>query len=285
KHLRRLMGIPNPFHQALLCDEIATGWFDLEAHCAKSPIALSTPTIDVDRALRSRIELNRQPVFRARASIGSRYLLKTDLSRYYPSIYTHSIPWALHGKAAARKDRKYGLLGNRLDLWVRETQDKQTGGIPIGPDTSFLIGEIIGSSIDIALSRRLPECNGTRFIDDYHLYFSSLSAAEAALAVFLEVARSFELDINDLKTEIIPLPEALEPAWKTELRMIQLRPYGQPQATDLLSLFDRGFEHAKNFPADSVLTYVAKQVLSATIDPDNWELCESLLLRAAIGEP
>lgn len=27
-----------------------------------------------------------------------KYIVKTDISRYYHSIYTHSIPWAIHGK-------------------------------------------------------------------------------------------------------------------------------------------------------------------------------------------
>ena len=42
---------------------------------------------------------------------------------------------------------------------------------------------------------------------------------------------------------------------------------------------------AKNFPSDSVLTYAAKQVLSANITEENWILCEALLLKAALGEP
>jgi hypothetical protein len=107
------------------------------------------------RAIAPKEDLNRQPFHRARRSIGSRYLLKTDIARFYPSIYTHSIPWALHGKDAARKDKEYKLLGNRLDLWMRETQDKQTGGIPIGPDTSFVVGEVIASAIDLRLKERI----------------------------------------------------------------------------------------------------------------------------------
>ncbi|MFM6127183.1 MAG: hypothetical protein ACKPBV_00235 [Sphaerospermopsis kisseleviana] len=27
-----------------------------------------------------------------------KYLIKTDIKNFYPSIYTHSIPWALHKK-------------------------------------------------------------------------------------------------------------------------------------------------------------------------------------------
>jgi hypothetical protein len=285
KHLRRTLSIPNPLHQCILAAEIGSNWQTLEAFCAQSPLSLSVPKPSIERALEATNGLNKQPMFRAQRSVGARYLLKTDIARYYPSIYTHSVPWALHGKDAARSDKKFNLLGNRLDLWLRETQDKQTGGIPIGPDSSFLIGEILGTAMDLALLSKLPSLRGTRLIDDYSLYFSTLSEAEEALAVLHQVSREFEFEINDPKTELIPLPERLEPPWKGDLRNLVIRDSGQPQATDLLTLFDRAFEHAKTFPADSVLTYAAKQTLSANITDENWSFCEALLLKAALGEP
>jgi hypothetical protein len=285
KHLRRTLSIPNPLHQCILSAEIASNWKELETFCAQSPISLSVPKPSVERALEATNSLNKQPIFRARRSVGARYLLKTDIARYYPSIYTHSVPWALHGKDPARSDKNFSLLGNRLDLWLRETQDKQTGKIPIGPDSSFLIGEVLGTAMDLALQSKLPSLRGTRLIDDYSLYFSTLSEAENALAVLHQVSREFEFEINDPKTELIPLPEQLEPPWKGDLRNLIIRDSGQPQATDLLTLFDRAFEHAKNFPADSVLTYAAKQTLSANITDENWSFCEALLLKAALAEP
>jgi hypothetical protein len=269
----------------MLADEVANHWVELHAFCAQSPFALSVPVLDTERALRARHDLNQQSLFRAERSVGARYLLKTDLARYYPSIYTHSIAWALHGKATSRAASRSALLGDRLDLWMRETQDKQTGGIPIGSDSSFLIGEIIGSALDLELQKRLPSLRGTRFIDDYYLYFDTIAEAESGLAVLHSVARQFELEINDPKTELIALPDRLEPAWKSELRNLAIRSSGQPQETDLLTLFDRAFEYSKLFPTDSVLTYAAKQVLSTVITADNWKFCESLLLRSAVSEP
>jgi hypothetical protein len=107
---------------------------------------------------------------RAARSVGKRFVLTADFSRYYPSIYTHAIPWAIHGKAAARAD--ITLFGNRLDERIRESQDsqdKQTGGIPIGPDTSFLIGEVVAAAIDRRLEDKIGKLHGTRFVDDYYL--------------------------------------------------------------------------------------------------------------------
>jgi hypothetical protein len=285
KHMRRSLSIPNPLHQCILSDEVASNWPELRAFCSQSPVSLSVPKPGTARSLEPTNDLYKQPLFRTQRSVGARYLLKTDIARYYPSIYTHSVPWALHGKAKARSDKKLGLLGNRLDLWLRETQDKQTGGIPIGPDTSFLIGEILGTALDLQLQSKIPSLRGTRSVDDYYLYFSTISDAERGLAALHDVAREFELEMNDPKTEVVPLPERLEPPWKSDLRSLVIRDIGQPQATDLLTLFDRAFEHARNFPADSVLTYAAKQTLSANITEENWSFCESLLLKAALGEP
>jgi len=285
KHLRRTLSIPHPFHQTILSDEIASNWPGLESFCSQSTISLSIPTQGDDRALVPRNALRKQPFFRTQRSIGARYLLKTDIARYYPSIYTHSVPWALYGKKAAKLNRKYSLLGNRLDLWLRETQNQQTGGIPIGPDTSFLIGEIIGSAMDKRLLSILPNLKGTRSIDDYFLYFPTMSETEKGLAAFHEVQREFELEISAPKTEIVSLPESLEPRWKTELRTLKIRATGSRQATDVLTLFDRAFDHAKNYPSDSVLTYAAKKILGSPIAPVNWSFCEALLLNAAIVEP
>ena len=166
---------------------------------------------------------------------------------------------------------------------MRETQDKQTGGIPIGPDTSYLLAEVVASRFDVALQTQLPSVRGTRYIDDYSLYFPNLSGAEQCLAVLHRATREFELEINDLKTEIVQVPEALEPYWKTQLRGMGLR--GDDRGTSLKALFDRAAELAEQFKQDSVHTYAVKKLLNHTISSADWEICEMLVLRSALGEP
>ena len=283
KHLRRLLSIPNPLHYTALAREVEKYWAKLQTHCEKSRISLSIPRLSVRRALESTYDINQIPVQRALRSVGARYLLRTDFARFYPSIYTHSVGWAIHGKDVARANKT--LYGNVIDAKLSDIQDRQTGGIPIGPDTSFLIGEVMGSAIDARLQARVKKVSGVRYIDDYYLYFSSLTDAERALSLLHKIAKEFDLEVNDQKTEIVALPEELEPGWKTELRTKQIRPTGSPQATDLVALFNRGFDLSQKFPTDNVMTYIARQVRSATIDADNWELCEALLMRAALAEP
>jgi hypothetical protein len=283
KHLRRRLGIPNPRYQAILCDEVSATWPHLKKICEESPISLTSPRKSSTRAIEGSSGRQAIAAERASRSVGARYLLQTDLASFYLSIYTHIIPWAIHDKSKARADKKRELYGNRLDGWVRETQDKQTKGIAIGPDTSFLIAEVIASRIDVELQRQV-KLRGTRYIDDYHLYFDTLANAEKALSGLYRVAAEYELEVNDAKTEIIELPEPLEPSWKTQLRAIGISDGNDP--TSIKALFDRGFELAKQHPHDSVLTYTAKKMRGlSSLQGKSWEVCEPLLLRACFGEP
>ncbi len=195
-------------------------------------------------------------VERAKRSVGMRYVLHADISRFYPSIYTHSIPWAIHGKGQ-RGNRGNDLYGNLLDLWVRETQSQQTGGLPVGPDTSFLLAEVIASSIDDELQQSLGGLHGTRYIDDYHLYFKSRAEADRGLAELHRIAGVFELEINDLKTAIQELPEAIEPLWKSQLRAISSL-FPDDHATSLRAVFDLAAEFARSIPSRQC-PYVCRQ--------------------------
>jgi hypothetical protein len=147
------------------------------------------------------------------------------------------------------------------------------------------MAEVIASKIDVELQGQVPRrLRGTRYIDDYHLYFDTLANAEDALSGLHRVAAGYELEVNDAKTEIVELPEPLEPSWKTQLRAIGIDDGNDP--TSIKALFDRGFELAKQYPHDSVLTYAAKKIQGlSSLTGKNWEVCEPLLLRACFGEP
>ena len=286
KHLRRHFGVPNPYAQAILCIAVAKYWRQLDGICKKSPIFLSRPVNSTKRSVAAEHSRRIEGVQRAQRSVGARFMLRTDLATFYPSIYTHSIPWAIHGKEVARSRRAKSWYGNQLDTWMRETQDRQTGGIPIGPDTSFLIAEVIASRLDERLRRLLgKELHDVRYIDDYHLYFKSRSEAEQALAALHTVSQEFELQLNGFKTEIVELPESIEPAWKTDLRLLPIR--SDKRATGVKAFFDRASALAENFPTDSVLTYAVRKIThyAGRLKDHEWEVCRPLLLRSCLGEP
>jgi len=154
--LRRPLKIPNPIHHIPLVEEIERQWLPLVTHCWNSRLSASAPMVRrtiADRALVPRYQHRVLGRLRSRRFIGGRYFLRTDISQFYPSIYTHSIPWAMHGKnhAKANIGRTQGDL---IDKAFRQQQDGQTVGVPIGPDSSLTVAEVILSTIDVALAHR-----------------------------------------------------------------------------------------------------------------------------------
>lgn len=285
---RRMLGIPNPFHQLILCNCIEANWAEIERFINRSTISLTTPEARSvpGRALERRHDMGIIAEKRITEAPGSRFLLRTDISNYYPTIYTHSTPWALYGKniaKACRRDRT--LLGNVLDTTVRNTQDQQTGGIPIGPDTSLLLGEIIGTAIDQFLCSRINNCAGFRYIDDFYLYFNSISHAESALSVIHEVLNEFELAINPEKTKIVPLPQPVQPAWRLELSKFRIRKFGTGQKEDLINYFSKAFEYAIAYPDDSVLKYALGRFKKNKVLEQHWPVFESLILKCIVADP
>ncbi len=286
QHLRRLLGIPNPLHQLKLAMLVEHYWPEIEKHMAQSLLSLTRLEVNPDppRALLKTGGFDDLDTARVLRSSASRFLLQADLSRFYHTLYTHSIPWALHTKEVAKARKKdRGLFGNLIDEAVRNTQDQQTMGIPVGPDTSDLISELLGVALDLQLIDASPALVGLRFVDDYYLYFATRSEAESALADLHRVASHFAVEINPLKTTIRELPESLQPRWKGELRSRVIRPDQERQ--DLLTFFSSAFENAVKYPGHNVLKFAVKQSTAHAISADNWELYESFLLGSLLSEP
>lgn len=157
-----------------------------------------------------------------------KYVLRTDIKNFYPSIYTHSIAWALHGKTAARADRnKFTLLGNKLDKLFQNANDGCTNGLPIGPAISDLISEIILATIDkevsITLKKKKLQFVGVRFKDDYRFLCNSKADAECIIRVLQSQLKSFNLALNEGKSDIRELPEGLFRPWTAEYQKVSLR--------------------------------------------------------------
>jgi hypothetical protein len=286
--LRRPLNIPNPVAYAMLCMEVDAGWVDIERHISQSDISRSAPTFFAGsaRAMLPSVpdKSDLLPEIAAARARG-RYLLRTDISRFYNSIYTHSLPWALHSKPVSKKRKTdMTMLGNRLDLRSRNLQDGQTMGIPIGPDTSLALSDIILSSIDADLKKKFSPV-GFRYVDDYHLVFRTAAEAEDTLAYLQHALADFILDLNANKTGIDELPLPHEATWVREIRALPLRAGKATQRHDLLRVFDVAAEFARRNPQEHVMRYAIGRLRSADWHPENWPLLQHLLLQSLLFEP
>jgi hypothetical protein len=287
--LRRKLSIPNPIHYFRLSKFIIDKWNFLITKPNSSAFSLSIP-IDTGtkyRALESKVPLSDKPLHRARIRAGSKYILYSDITRCYPSIYTHSIPWVLHGKSTSKLNAKSKtkLEGDILDEMIRNTQDCQTMGIPIGQDSSFLIAEIILSEIDKELFNKGIK-KGIRNIDDYEFTFDTLSEAENALVLLQEQVTKYELELNPSKTKILELPDELENEWVSDLRTFIFRNGNDgTQKYDLIKYFDKVFTFVKISRNEYIISYAISRLNEIVISKSNWDLFEDLLLQCVIIEP
>lgn len=289
--LRRNLGIPNPARYALLAQEVASRWPQLHAHAHSSPFSLTKP-VDTKpgRAISSEHGLDDRVKHRVDLRTRARVILKTDINRFYPSLYTHAIPWALEGKATVKAAKAAGTLpslwSNKLDALFRNMNDQQTIGIPIGPDCSLLIAEAVLSSVDCELQSVMPGIRGIRYIDDYELAFDHRSQAEEAIGKLQTILSHYELALNPAKTRIIELPEPFEPAWVSRLRVFHFRDTNAAgQKNDLTAFFDTAFKFVKNEPNESILKYAIPRLNAVDVEPDNWPLYEKILAQCAMVEP
>ena len=285
--LRRPLSICNPLHYFLLCKEIVQNWAAINPHVAGTSLAATTPEFKpAGRAIDSKWPQRARQELAQSTRLGRRYVLQTDISRFYDSIYTHSISWAMHTKPTAKANRTLNLLGNKIDYWIRMGQDQQTVGIPIGPDTSLVMAELIMQRCDNELLAKLPGLKGHRFIDDYELSFQTRTEAENAFHILDTCLAKFELALNPKKTQVLELPLQLEAAWATELRRFNFTRASQPgQAADFTNYFSRAYSLHINNPGESVLQFAIARLREVTVDPANWPLFQRLLLLCVIPEP
>lgn len=134
------------------------------------------------------------------------YAFQADITDCYSAIYTHTIAWAVHGRAkakAARYDKE--LIGNIIDSHIRDMRYGQTNGIPQGSSLMDFISELVLGYADLELSDRLQESGIKefrilRYRDDYRIFVQSPQIGEAILKCLTEVLIDLGLKLNPAKT-------------------------------------------------------------------------------------
>lgn len=134
------------------------------------------------------------------------YVLHTDISDCYGSIYTHSISWAIHTKAvskAKKKDKQ--IIGNVIDKHLQDMAYGQTNGIPQGSVLMDFIAEMVLGYADLELSDRINQENIQdyqiiRYRDDYRIYSNNPQTVEYIAKLLTEVLIDLGMRLNTQKT-------------------------------------------------------------------------------------
>ena len=158
--------------------------------------------------------------------LDANYVAYADVSSFFPSIYTHSIEWALKGKTAAKKrialprNRRKDNFGSCLDEACRLVCDNQTKGLPIGPHASNLIGEVILCYVDEKMERDGYK-NFIRYIDDYYFYATTKEEAKGFISSLGAHLAEMNLLVNSKKVRIDAMPSLFVEPWLSEILSLE----------------------------------------------------------------
>ncbi|MBS4047884.1 MAG: RNA-directed DNA polymerase [Alphaproteobacteria bacterium] len=292
KKSRRNLAIINPVAQLHLSKLISDEWKLIHKHLRKSKHTIEIPTIenDKDRAV-SPPDFHLLSLRRDEISANYDHALISDISRFYGTLYTHAIAWSLHTKSWCKANlNNHAIykptLGNRLDVAVRKGQDNQTIGIPVGPDTSRIISEIIAVSIDEIVQQKLnldPE-SAFRHVDDWYIGFNTSGEAESATAILASACRDFELELNAEKTQTVSGPLTTDNVWPSELRRMRLA-RGPSEIASIDHYFAKAFMYSKEYPDQNVLDYAVKRARQFSVTRQSWPSFENYLLKSARANP
>src|SRR5699024_1866836 len=143
------------------------------------------------------------------------YFLMVDIQNFFPSIYTHSLSWAIYGnKALGKEYRNEETFANATDKINQRINFNETNGLIVGPEFSRVIAEVLLTRIDLNIEYELnkeqlyinKDYKIYRYVDDYYIFANQpdiITKIEKKLQKHLQ---DYNLNQNVSKREIQTKP-------------------------------------------------------------------------------
>jgi hypothetical protein len=259
----RFLSIPHPLGYFTLSYVINQNWREIETrlHLVTDSVNISmiAPKLSNNNkrlfSMASYDQHQEKEKLQLKKQFGKKYFVQADISDFYSSIYTHAISWALIGKELSKQQIRQKNWYNDLDTSIRNIQDRESKGVPIGPDTSAIIAELLLSKID----QKLEEYDYIRFIDDYKCFCETKEQADRFIKDLSFCLENFRLKLNAKKTKILDLPQALTHDWVRKLKQsIDWEKIVKGSKDKILGFLDLSTELFRKNPEESSIRYAAK---------------------------
>jgi len=233
-------------------------------------------------------------------SLDYKYLFETDITNCYGSIYTHTIPWALHTKRVAKEKKNIkSLLGNIIDDHIMKMNYGQTNCIPQGSVLMDFIAEMVLGYADVELDSRLKnkqisEYKILRYRDDYRIFYNNQQVGDEIAKALTEVLIDLGLKLNPEKTKVSDnvikgsfkkdkLAWLLKKQYEKEIRkqilIIHEHSKDYPNSGSLmgaLDKFDKRISKIKNYN-NPLLPLISIVVDIAFHNPRTYPICAGIL--------
>lgn len=290
----RAIGIPNPIAYQRLCETLSRYWTKIRDH-------FNDKTAGQEYNI-SRIHLrkmkNNPALFEMNYNnwrtdgtpepdliLGKKYIVHADVSTCFPSIYTHTVPWALVGKENAKKNKRQSRYWyNVIDRELQCLRNGETHGIMIGPHASNLISEVILVCVDCELCKKWKY---TRAIDDYACYVKSYEEANMFLVDLSKELRKYDLMLNHKKPRIDELPVAFTKDWKRQLNtFVLIASYGKVSYKEASSYYELAIKLMRDNDMDAaILNYAIKTLSNQPLTENARVFCAKYAMHLALLYP
>jgi len=261
---RRYFDLVHPASAVATSAWMSRHWKDIQAFCNKTDTAPIEILLLDDDENRSIVSCSFDKVLQeAKQDLPALDILSERTS---PNITLPFTPMSFLGRSTAKRPLKKitvrfrrSCLGTSLIGRFELGQGNQTKGIPVGPDFSRAVGELIGVGAG-------PICVGKNWkqirwlcshIDDFYIGASDLASAEAILHALQESLRAYELELNDDKTSIKEARTLIDESWIHELDIV-LGSSPKDPSKAIERAFDRAFHLANTTFSDSSLKYLVR---------------------------
>ncbi|MCB2300276.1 RNA-directed DNA polymerase [Clostridium tagluense] len=205
------------------------------------------------------------------------FQIKLDISSFFDSIYTHTIPWAMHSKAIAKKSRGKSLVGDKLDICIREMNYGQTNGILVGNAVSRIISEIILCTVDKEIQEQFKNVKCCRFVDDYYIFVKDTFQIQNIISFIRNELGKYELMLNENKSQIIESPFIYGKHWVEEIKLF-IHLNSEVFLNKVISLYTE-------YKDISILRYGLTVLSLHNINKNEWDVMESKILNLWVKFP
>lgn len=250
--------------------------------CCSAPIVSEDHQNDVAAQIKSWWQEVEQRSLALSLEYGS--LLHTDVTDCYGAMYTHSIPWAIHGVEVSKAEKKNkNLLGNIIDSHIQAGRYGQTNGIPQGSVLMDFIAEIVLGYVDSTITEELgtpDDVKVLRFRDDYRIFSNTLERGEEVLKVISDKLRAVGMRLGVSKT--IACKNVIEGSIKQDkLAGIELQDLGSTNAKTIQKQLLRLHAFGRKFPNSGALKRLVSEFHSSVADQT--ECPDDLIVQVAIA--
>jgi hypothetical protein len=223
------------------------------------------------------------------------FVLQADISRFFYTVYTHSIPWSIIGKdkvkhwLATKNKRKLDAhWSNGFDVALQSCQSRETFGIPVGPDTSRVIAELLLAGIekDGDLQAFLRTRPAFRLVDDLMVGFEDEREARKCLAALRRALWKFNLQLNDEKTSVLPSKAIYREKWEFEHNAIVVSDVDvTKQETDIYRLIDLSLRFCAEQKSDRPAIWACRRLSGLKTIGPNFAIILDALFRLSLEFP